>query len=295
MKKEKNIRVTLLLFLCVICVSLFSCRMPFVPEEPFDLPSYSSEFDKDFVASFQQNYSLKDANLSYFQASPKIKFINEKNYGKLNDSSAIETQKFVISAIDGVSTDTFISVSHMYFEAVISVFQTWYSETYVYQSNGAPNPIEDWTVSKISVYRTRGVQDIRDSATQPFSHQGDKYPQIEILSLVGENADKLFKEVKNALTSWQGVDFRDNYIKSTPVGETYPTDYYYIVVHFNENPNIVWFSPLYSPGGNDICVLKCVYNEEDDFSNMYCTKPLEGEQAEILRKILIDDGWVPKK
>ena len=231
-------RIILVLLSITICISCTSCRVT-------NLPDHSENFDKKFVESFFENYSLADPQLSYFSASPWEAEIR----GDTN-------RQYLLSCVDETDPAHFVSVSEfIFFIGTPSVTCA------VYQSKDAPTPMKDWTISSVSLLAgylpftptdANAVSD-EDYARKPMEYNLSVSEEIKIFSR-SDSRDFLnfvAESYKNPISS-KGRSFSSiyKYEEDGLPGKSWEEyTYYYLLVRFEENSNIVWLTELYHEDG----------------------------------------------
>ena len=230
-------RVVLLLLSVLICLSCTACRVT-------ELPDHSDNFDREFIESFFENYSLADPQLSYFSASPW-----EAEFG---DGST----KYLLSLIDDADPSEFVSVTEY------SFFIGAPSVTFgVYQSADAPTPMKDWTISSVSLlagylpFTPTDANEVSDEdyARKPMEYNLSVSDEIKIFSR-SDSRDFLnfvAESYKNPISS-KGRSFSSiyKYEEDGLPGKSWEEyTYYYLLVRFEENSNIVWLTELYHEDG----------------------------------------------
>ncbi len=227
----------LLLMSVLLCLSCSSCKVT-------ELPEYSDNFDREFIESFFENYSLADPQLYYFSASPW-----EAEFG---DGS----NKYLLSCIDDTDSAEFVSVTeYSFFIGAPSVTLG------VYQSADAPTPMKDWTVSSITLlsgYLPFNPTDANEVSDEDFAQRPMEY-NLSASEEIKFFARKEFRDFLNFTAESyetpnpsQGRSFKRvyKYAEDGFPGKSWKEyTYYYLLVRFEENSNMVWLAELYHEDG----------------------------------------------
>lgn len=231
-------RIIPVLLSITICISCTSCRVT-------NLPDHSENFDKKFVESFFENYSLADPQLSYFSASPWEAEIRGD-----------DNRQYLLSCIDETDPAHFVSVSEFLF------FIGAPSATFaVYQSKDAPTPMKDWTISSVSLlagYLPFTPTDANEVSDEDYARKPMEY-NLSVSEEIKVFARKEFRDFLNyTAESYEtpnpsrGRNFKSvyKYEEDGLPGQSWEEyTYYYLLVRFEENSNIVWLTELYHEDG----------------------------------------------
>ena len=230
-------RVVLLLLSILICLSCTACRVT-------ELPDHSDNFDREFIESFFENYSLADPQLSYFSASPW-----EAEFGDGNT-------QYLLSLIDDADPSEFVSVTE-YFFFIGAPYVTFG----VYQSADAPTPMKDWTIESITLlsgYLPFTPTDANEVSEEDFARKPMEY-NLSVSEEIKVFSRKEFRDFLNSIADSyetpnpsQGRNFKSvyKYEEDGLPGKSWEEyTYYYLLVRFEENSNIVWLTELYHEDG----------------------------------------------
>lgn len=230
-------RVVLLLLSVLICLSCTACRVT-------ELPDHSDNFDREFIESFFENYSLADPQLSYFSASPW-----EAEFGDGNT-------QHLLSLIDDADPSEFVSVTEYTF-----FIGAPYVTFGVYQSADAPTPMKDWTIESITLlsgYLPLTPTDANEVSEEDFARKPMEY-NLSVSEEIKVFSRKEFRDFLNSIADSyetpnpsQGRNFKSvyKYEEDGLPGKSWEEyTYYYLLVRFEENSNIVWLTELYHEDG----------------------------------------------
>lgn len=274
MNKKALIRTLgiIMLILIVVISGVFiiaSCGVgmvranPYVYLDPYILfdidriPDYSDNFDEAFLASFEESYEA-DNHLGYYSASEWEAEIEMK--------IDISNHKYRFSLIDDIEKEDFFVRSHVSrskFPALADV----YCESYVYRRKDAPDPMTDWTITGVSVIAVDFYDSLSGSIYETETdtkYNSDKnkkdYITLEELAVKQmslfdtedtricefnrESDPALIEMIENSYSSPTMVEDRFNLMHQTDVDGSLQKYEYYIVIHFEESDNLVWFCKL---------------------------------------------------
>ena len=219
----------------LLCFSLCSCR---------DYPLTSENFDWDFQENFFDRYFMLDPQLIYMEASPwEIEIIGSTKLSP-NYSNA---DRFYLSVIADTPKEEFVAVTE----------RTWGMggdgyEYRVFQREDSPVPMRDWTIKSISVFYYIGdhpfpqtLEDHEEWAQNPlqkslFASGGiiKTYTQEDAPDFLSSFSESYQNTIEEGLTGGR------NELLSA-IKEKYNTwSVYGLLVHFEENDNLVWCAEL---------------------------------------------------
>lgn len=254
------------LSLC-LCLSLTSCGVVFNPYVYFDsdilfnidqVPDYSENFDEEFFKTLDEDYTfeLRYAfySASVWEAEEEIEIIDGlRSYQRFSMVDGFENKEFI--AISNTKRDRFPSL------------ECSYSWVYVARHKDAPDPMKDWTVKSISVIASDKGHNPTETnyatatdAKYAEQKNGKSYITLEQLAV---SQMSLFDTEEYRVCTFDrehDAELLDAFIESyysptriesftdkfglTGVSDTFGTEFY-IIVHFEESDNIVWFDQLF--------------------------------------------------
>ena len=133
-------KICLFAMIISILFTFFSCSA-----KPL-LPKYSETFDKDFVDSFFEEYTLRDLQLRYFSAAPyEVEIKQNLKNGKIFYWRLAELQN--------VDKKDYLAVTLGIDDAVLFMGYTRCDYFCVYQNVESQNPIEEWTIKSVSLVK----------------------------------------------------------------------------------------------------------------------------------------------
>jgi len=256
-------------------MSLYSCR-----RSPY--PNHSENFTREFVDEFFNNYSVQDAQLSYFTAQ--------------THEIEISPADLRLARIDETDQNLFLSGTKVNYP-LKGVGNSY--TVFVYQHKDAPIPMKDWTVKSISLLSNNDLTlnsynddsvDRYKNLMNDFINSGKELNQFE-------NNDEnkvIIDAVNNAYTKAEKHDREPQVISDNNV-DIIKRKYYILLIEFEENPNIVWYSYLYGSGEN-LYIRHQFYAEpqyqyESYWHNYYGS--LSDECFMFIKDLLLSDGWLP--
>ena len=296
-----------ILFVLVLCLSLTSCGVVYNPYVYFDsdilfnadqVPDYSENFDEEFFKTFDEDYTF-DLRYAFYSAS--VWEAEEES-----ESDGIRAYKR-FSMIDGFENKEFIAVSNTKRDRFPSL-ECSYSWVYVARHKDAPDPMKDWTVKSISVIASDKGHNPTETnyatatdAKYAEQKSGKSYITLEQLAV---SQMSLFDTEEYRICTFDrehDAELLDAFIESyysptriesftdklglTGVSDTFGTEFY-IIVHFEESDNIVWFDQLFRSIDNTE-----LYSSSSlggaDYSFIY------GEYAEMIFNSISD--WQKKR
>ncbi len=243
MKKRKHI-----LGLLVIVLFVFSsCQFT-------NLPSSSATFSRSFVKDFFNDYELVDMQLAYRTASPcEVEILRVPSGGRFDS--------VLLSQISNTSVLDFVAVTEL--RSYYLMGGAPHNSTWVYKKADAPNPMADWTVSRVDVleysdrdYQYRSVMS-SDGISWHVEDLGQKHISAATVICSFTSSDSgFFEMVKESYESakgaseWLGNHFFKEVIKKTASyspDKSEPGDrlFYSLLVCFEESEELVWESQLY--------------------------------------------------
>jgi len=256
-------------------MSLYSCRRSLYP-------NHSENFTREFVNDFFNYYSVQDAQLSYFTAQ--------------THEIEISPADLRLARIDETDQNMFLSGTEVQYP-LKGVGNSY--KVFVYQHKDAPIPMKEWTVKSISLlsnndltlnsYNDESV-DRYKNLMNDFINSGKELNQFE-------NNDEnkvIIDAVNNAYTKAEKHDREPQVISDNNV-DIIKRKYYILLIEFEENPNIVWYSYLYGSGEN-LYIRHQFYAEpqyqyESYWHNYYGS--LSDECFMFIKDLLLSDGWLP--
>ena len=219
----------------LLCLSLCSC---------LDYPLTSENFDWEFQENFFDRYFMLDPQLIYMEASPwEIEIFGSSklspNYSNAN--------MFYLSVIADTPKEEFVAVTE----------RTWGMggdgyEYRVFQREDSPVPMRDWTIKSISVFYYIGdhpfpqtIEDHEEWAQNPlgkslFASGGiiKTYTQADAPDFLSSFSESYQNRIEDGLT-----DGRNELLSA--IKEKYNDwSVYGLLVHFEENDNLVWCAEL---------------------------------------------------
>ena len=259
----------------LLCMTLISCNDIY-------LPSKSKNFSEDFCSTFRDKYAIIDPQLAYMSAS-----LYEANGDGI-----------LLTLIDAPDKDWFVSGTWTYGSGFGGGEPS--GETYVYQSESAPTPMEDWTIKSVKLYKTtQRKEDLHREHSIAFIEKNVK----EMMTWFTQTSQELIvvepKDFeKGAFSQELNESFSESEFLSPGLydihsvsSQSTSTFYYYLVFTFEENSNIVWYSYLYWCDGY-LLLLRQIYStyyNHTSYDKNYVI--LEGEFSETLKEALKADGW----
>ena len=250
----KNMKRTIMLlsFALMLCVMFASCGP--------DLPITSENFDKDFYKSFEEKYSVQDENLLYMTAGPlEVKMKNS----------------ICLALIDGVDKNMFVAGV----QYKILMGPGHYDQMYIYQTEDAPIPMEDWTIKNICLINT---------ATNPnWRYVSDEADAKRLMLTCLESNEILKLYTKYDESEARFVEsMKETYSKRLLVSFPRFDGNYHLLFTFEECPNIVWVSTLW--WANGYFFIEVNSKSDIDSYNQYRTFGLINEESgEMIRQALI--------
>ncbi len=243
-------KTSCLLFLIAVLLVFSSCQHT-------DLPSHSAVFSRSFVKDFFNDYQMADLQLAYRTASPCEVEILVRN----DPSSPGRFDSVLLSQITNVDSLDFVAVTEL--EFIFMCGGGTRGRTWVYKKTDAPDPMTDWTISRVDVleypdwlYRERYVSSSGKSWHVEDLGQNHIDSATVICSFTPSDAD-FVHSVKESYdgarmdTEWVEHSYQlDELFKRTAAyspGKSEPGDhmYYSVLVCFGESEELVWESPLY--------------------------------------------------
>lgn len=238
-----------LLFLIAVLLVFSSCQHT-------DLPSHSAVFSRSFVKDFFNDYQMADLQLAYRTASPcEVEILNVPKPGSRFDSA-------LLSQITNVGSLDFVAVTEL--SSYYLMGGPPHNSTWVYKKTDAPNPMADWTVSRVDVleYSDREYQEryvmSSDGKSWHVEDLGQKHISAATVICSFTPSDAGFvHSVKESYdgarmdTEWvENPYLFDELFKRTAAyspDKSEPGDYMYysVLVCFGESEELVWESPLY--------------------------------------------------
>ncbi len=216
----------------LLCFSLCSC---------YDYPFTSENFDWDFQESFFHRYFMLDPQLLYIEASPwEIELLAppkpSHNYSNAN--------RFYLSVIKDTPKEEFVAVTERYTEGIGADGY----EYRVFQREDAPVPMRDWTIKSISVFYYIGehpfpqvIEEHEEWAQNPlgkslFASGGiiKTYTQADAAEFLASFSESYQNKTDG------GIILERNEILSAIQEEFNTWSTYGLLVHFEENDNLVW-------------------------------------------------------
>lgn len=244
MKKRKHI-----LGLLVIVLFVFSsCQHT-------NLPSSSATFSRSFVKNFFTDYQLVDLQLAYRTASPcEVEILNVPTPGSRFDSA-------LLSQITNVGSLDFVAVTEL--RSYYLMGGAPHNSTWVYKKTDAPNPMADWTISRVDVlefsdreYEERFVR--RSGKSWNVEDLGQTHISSATVLFSFTSSDiGFFETVKESYdgakmdTEWVEHSYQFNeLVKHTATYSPNKSEigdrlYYSVLVCFEESEELVWESQLY--------------------------------------------------
>ena len=244
MKKRKHI-----LGLLVILLFVFSsCQFT-------NLPSSSATFSRSFVKDFFNDYELVDMQLAYRTASPcEVEILRVPSGGRFDS--------VLLSQISNTSVLDFVAVTEL--RSYYLMGGAPHNSTWVYKKADAPNPMADWTVSRVDVleysdrdYQYRSVMS-SDGISWHVEDLGQKHISAATVICSFTSSDSgFFEMVKESYdgakmdTEWVEHSYQFNeLVKHTATYSPNKSEigdrlYYSVLVCFEESEELVWESQLY--------------------------------------------------
>ncbi len=208
----------------IMMLSLTSCMVT------KDLPQESKNFPKEFTDTFFDNYYRSEPQLAYKTASPQ-----EVEIKKSIDDNSYYNYYFAL--IENVDKEMFVAVSEQ--NPVVTLMGTYNEHVDVYQTSSSPNPMNDWTVKSISIYKWR--LDILYYRHEPDNFIGKLINEGTLLKKYQKGSDDAFISMIRDAYDTQVMPSDD--IGISPTGQNNRGNGVYycsLLVEFEESDNIVW-------------------------------------------------------
>ena len=254
-----------IIIVVALCFSLCFCSRD-------GMPRYSENFDRNFVDSFEDNYTCCDPHLAYFTASPREVKIESKK---------VKNETMYLSVIDDVDKNLFVACTVKNFNYIGRPS----SEIRVYKHTNAPNVMQDWTVGSVSILATTHHIS-SDISQQDESFIKAHLESSNVLETFGTSATEVLDSIRSA---YQNRAPYKNEQSDTPSEIRTPDEdwgavRYSLLIEFEENNNIVWHTYLCEL--EDEVYFECYLYEGETLKREYAR--LDDDFATTVRQ-LIDD------
>lgn len=247
-------KIIILSMAFVLTFGLCSCSVIREENKMLSKIPYTSEnFSQEFMDQFDSKYRLYDNNLYYLSAN-----LFEVRTSDYSGVFKYDVDTLLISTIENVPRDEFVAVTHRGQQPIMGG-RHYYS--HVYQTNYAPVPMRDYTISSVSIigwklppfwYVGSGSSNfnkIMDQAPNYFETFLESRRTAIVAEYTSDDHPEFIESLKNGYsnsTADKAIYLTTNNIYRIDEGDPNPenTVYYSLLFRFEETDNLVWCVPI---------------------------------------------------